>query len=445
MKDEKVFNVFAPSKPHPNQQKVLDGLSAGQRFVMLRAGRKFRKTSLVISWLFKKAIETGLTCPYVAPNRIQAKNIAWNDHVLRILNELNKKEIPYKKNEQELSVTIGTAKVQLLGVENREALRGISNWGAFGGDEYDDWSEDIWPSIIRPNLTVHKAQAIMTGTPKGFRNLYKLEQSGLFKCFHFTSYDNPELDLKELEELENEYKKMGLGYYRQEILAQYEKPYGTVYSEWDMGRYIPFWYDENLPLHLSWDFGVNDPTVILFIQPNGSEVRIIDYYEAANADLKHFVEIIAAKGYKEPELETGDIAGRARSLLTGKSPISLLRELGHNVRSMPIPDIEQQIRNAHKYIPALWVAKDKAERFRDCVLNYRYPEKPTTLVNQENEKPVHDEYSHAMRAFEYYCWNLTHGVIGGVKERQKKYNEKIWSSKMDEGRQILIDIDKFKK
>lgn len=444
---KKVFNVFAPTKPHTNQEKVLDALDKGERFVLLRAGRKWRKTSLIISWLFEQALKTQLTCPYIAPNRVQAKQIAWDDHVARILNELIKKQIPYKTNEQELSVEIGSAKVQLLGVENQEALRGISNWGAVGCDEYDDWRENIWPTIIRPNLIPHNAPALVAGTPKGFKNIYKLEQGGIFKSFHFTSYDNPDLDPQELKELEDEYKKMGMGYYRQEILAEYEKPEGTVYEEWPMEHYIPFWYDENLPLHLSWDFGVNDPTVILFIQPNGNELRLIDYYEASNADLKHFVDVINSKGYKEPELETGDIAGRARTMLTGKSPISVYRELtGRNIRTLPIPDVEQQIRNTHKFIPSLWVAKDKCERFRDCIVNYHYPEKPSTLINQDNEMPVHDEFSHAMRAFEYYCWNLTHGGLGGVKERMQERIEKVWSVEKDtKGRQISVDIDKFIK
>ncbi len=439
-------NTFAPTHPHANQLEILKVLDEGERFVLLRAGRKWRKTSLMISWLFEQAMKTGLVCPYVAPSRIQAKQIAWDDHVTRILNELRRVQMPYLTNESELSVELpNKGKVQLLGVENQEALRGISNWGAFGGDEYDDWKENIWPTIIRPNLTVHKAQAIIAGTPKGFKNIYRMEQGGIFKSFHFTSYDNPDLDPQELAELEHEYKQLGMGYYRQEILAEYEKPVGTVYDEWPMDHYIPFWYDENLPLHLSWDFGVNDPTVILFIQPNGSELRLIDYYEASNADLRHFVNVIEEKGYKEPELETGDIAGRARTLLTGRSPIDVYRDItGRTIRTMPIPDIEQQIRNAHKYIPNLWVAQDKCERFRDCIVNYHYPDKPATSTNQDNETPVHDEWSHALRAFEYYCWNLTHGHYGGVKERQIDNREKVFSVEKDEtGRQIPIDVDKF--
>lgn len=404
-------NTFYPSKPHVRQKEVLDTLDNGSRFVMLRAGRKFRKTSMMISWLIEKAMLTGLTCPYIAPSRVQAKNITWDDHIERILNHFKLTGLPFRVNNSELSIEFpGGGKVQLFGVENKEGLRGISNWGAIGMDEYDDWAEDIFPLIIRPNLMTHKAPALVAGTPKGFRNLYRLEQSGMWKTFHFKSHDNPDLDPEELHNLEQEYRSMGEGYYRQEILAEYEKPVGTVYEEWDMERrYIFFSYEPVLPLHISWDFGVNDPTSILFIQPNGSELRLIDYYEAADANIEHFVQYIRSKPYKEVSLHTGDIAGNARELVSGKSPITELSKHKMFVRTRHIPSIPLQVRNAHKYIPRLFVSKSNpnTERFVECILNYKYPQRPQTAINQSNEVPIHDEYSHAMRAWEYYCWNIS--------------------------------------
>ena len=444
MENEIRINVFAPTKPHDKQLEVLKALDSGSRFVLLRAGRKFRKTSLMISWLIEKALETGHTCPYVAPNRVQAKNIVWDDHIPRILTEFKTHGIPYKTNEVELSIKFPKGKIQLLGVENKEALRGISNWGAIACDEYDDWAEDIFPTIIRPNLTTNKAPAIVGGTPKGYRNLYRLETSGLFKSFHFTSHDNPDLDRAELEALVNEYKVMGEAYYRQEILAIYERPVGIVYGEWDMStRYMPFEYDPNLPVHLAWDFGINDPTAILFIQPNGSEIRIFDYYEAANANIEHFVKYIASLPYKISSFEAGDIAGRARDLTSGKSPISELARHNHFIRCNPIPNIPAQIRNAHKFIQRIYVSSSNpnCERIRDCFMNYRYPTKSTAILDQSNEIPIHDEYSHSMRALEYYCWNIIDPLSRIDKTPppnsfesylRKKENERLLAKELDE-------------
>lgn len=446
------INSFYPSEPHAKQQEILDYLDQGGRFVGIRAGRKFRKTSLLISWLIEGALETGLVCPYVAPSRIQAKNIAWNDHVQRILNGFTLAGFPYKKNESELTVTFpNDGKLQLLGVENKEALRGISNWGRIAGDEYDNWQEDIYTEIILPNLIVHKAPIIMSGTPNGFRNLWKLEKGNVFHFFHYTSHDNPELDKSELAMLEAQYKEMGMGTYRQEILAEYEKPEGTVYEEWDMSKqYIPLVYDATLPVHITWDFGINDATAIIVMQRYGKEIRVIDYYEAGDANLKHFTDWLDSRPYKKAELETGDIAGRQRSLITGKSVIAEARNLGHPIRTMPIPDIPSQIRHAHRSIPYLFInkANPNTERLVECILNYKYPKKAENLINQSNEIPIHDEFSHALRAFEYYCWNIIPKGIGGVKENKattEQNNRKFFHPVNDRGQLLSVDMDKFKK
>lgn len=420
-------NVFHPSRPHSKQAEVLRAIDEGQRFVLLRAGRKFRKTSLIISRLIEGALETGLTFPYIAPSKVQAKNIAWNDHIQRILTHFKDNGLPYRVNEVELSITFPNGgKVQLFGVENKEALRGISNWGGIGCDEYDDWKEDIWPLIIRPNLITHRAWAIVAGTPKGKRGMYRLSQTGNFKEFHYSSYDNPDLSVDELNELEAEYKTYGEDYYRQEILAEYIKPIGVVYGEFNEERQvIPLDYDSNLPLEVWWDFGVNDPTAMIWVQPYHEEIRIIDYYEASNVSISHFVQVLNAKPYAGVSKHVGDIAGRARSLTTGTSAIEELDKLGVFVASNSIPDLVSQIRTAHKYVPRIFVSKrSSTERFVDVLNNYKYPDaKKETAMNQSNEIPLHDQFSHGARAFEYGCWELDQqSPVSFKPKRQNRFD-----------------------
>lgn len=423
-----VVNTFHPSQPHAKQGEVLEAIDKGQRFVLLRAGRKFRKTSLIISRLIEGALETGLTYPYIAPSKVQAKNIAWNDHIQRILNHFTEKKLPYKVNEVELSVTFPNGgKVQLYGVENKEALRGISNWGGIGCDEYDDWSEDIWPLIIRPNLTVHKAWAIIAGTPKGKRGMYRMSQSGIFREFHYSSYDNPDLSRDELAELETEYKSYGEDFYRQEIMAEYIKPMGVVYGEFDEEKQTNmFAYDSNLPLHVAWDFGVNDPTALIWLQPFEHELRVLDYYEASDVKIEHFAQVLNSKPYQGVSMHVGDEAGRARTITTGTSAIEELEKLGIYVRTNHIPDIPSQVRVAHKFISRLVVAKrPETERFVDVLNNYKYPDaKKETAINQQNEIPMHDQFSHGARAFEYYCWEVNQQTSEPInfKPREKVYD-----------------------
>lgn len=423
------INTFYPTQPHAKQTEVLNAIDGGTRFVLLRAGRKFRKTSLIISRLIEGALETGLTYPYIAPSKIQAKNIAWNDHIQRILGHFAEKKLPYKTNEAELSVTFPNGgKIQLYGVDNKEALRGISNWGGIGCDEYDDWTEDIWPLIIRPNLITHKAWAIIAGTPKGKRGMYRMSQSGVFTEFHYNSYDNPDLSTDELAELEAEYKSYGEDYYRQEIMAEYIKPIGVVYGEFSEERQVrKFSYDSNLPLHVAWDFGVNDATALIWLQPSDNELRIIDYYEASGPKIEHFIQVLNSKPYQNISLHVGDIAGRARQLNTGSSVIEELEKESIFMRTNHIPDIPSQIRVAHKFIPRLVISdRSETERFVDVLNNYKYPAaRKETVINQTNEIPLHDQFSHGARAFEYYCWdqNLILPNEINFKPRPKVYDE----------------------
>lgn len=422
-------NVFYPTHPHEKQQEVLDDPS---RFKIVRAGRKWRKSSLGVSWLFEKALKNecgvkGCTSThsyfYVAPTRKQAKDIVWLDHVERLLGHLEKQGVKFKRNEHDLSVTFAhnKARIQLAGVDNPDALRGVSIWGGIVLDEYDDFKEDIFPLVIRPNLLPHKTPVYILGTPKGKSLLYRMSnnvyhdgpQKGekIWKSFHFTTFDNPDLDKTELDAVVSEFKSYGDAYYKQEIMAEYVKPVGIVYDEFDeQKQYLDtVAYDPNLPLHCTWDFGVKDPTAIIWIQPGpDGEVRVIDCHEESNANIEHFAQIINSKPYKTPSLHTGDIAGRARSLQTGKSVIDELKKLGIYVTTNPIPDIPTQIRKTHQIIPRLRVAKPRCEHFLDCLSNYRYPEEvgKESTTEKAAETPLHNWASHMVRALEYWSWNI---------------------------------------
>lgn len=411
------INVFAPTRAHINQQIVLNDPS---RFKLLRAGRKWRKTSLGISWLVERALldTEGLTYPFILPYQTQARETVWNDHVKRMIHEFEDKGLPYNLLEQPMAIEFpGHGRLKLMGSDNEVALRSASNWGAMVGDEVDDWKRDVWDVTIRPNLMTHQAPAILMGTPKGKKNMWRLEnmvnpQSGkpIFKSFHFTSFDNPDLPRAEIEAYANEQRERGNDWYEQEIMAEYRKPYGMVYKEWDETRQFKhIGYEPNLPLHISFDWGINDPTAVIWIQPDKyhGEWRIIDYYEASDANIEHFVSVIQSKPYKPAELYTGDPAGKARTLTTGTSVIEILQAKNIFVRTMDGVRVQDQIRVAHQYIPGVYV-DSKCERFRDSMLNYRYPDVKEGARNQENELPIHDEYSHAMRAFEYWCVNTMH-------------------------------------
>ena len=375
------------------------------RFKVINIGRRAGKTLVSVVRMIHEAGQSKKVIWYIAPTYKQSKLIAWS-----MLKENIPPVMRPDYNETELRVKlINGSEIWLKGADNPDSLRGTKiDFAIF--DEvafFSDWRV-VWEAL-RPVLVDSKAHCWFISTPRGFNHFYDMffqeAYDPDYKSFHYTSFDNPYIDREEIEKTK---KEMTDRSFAQEFLAEFNKPAGTVYEEWPLENFKEVPYDINLPVHISLDFGINDPTSIIWIQNTGSEYRVIDYYEASNANLDHFVSVIRSKPYKEAELYTGDFAGNARTLTTGTSPIEILSTKGIHVRTKSGIKIPDQIRATHQIVPSLYVDKN-ATRFRDCLLNYRYPDldvEKRSKLDKENEIPIHDEYSHAMRALEYYCVNV---------------------------------------
>lgn len=393
------------------QTQVLDD---PHRFKVVNVGRRSGKTVLAVIDMLILASQKKVTIWYIAPTYRQAKQIAW-----QLLKEYCPPAFKAVFNESELKCILPNGSlIELKGADNPDSLRG-TKVDHFKFDEvafFPEWRR-TWDAL-RPILVDSKAGAWFISTPNGFNWFYELylteHTDDDYKSFHFTSYDNPYIATEEIDKAKEEMDERS---FAQEFLADFNKPQGTVYAEWDISHYQAAPYDPNLPLHISFDWGVSDPTSVVFIQPQGGEVRIIDYYEASDANIEHFISVIRAKPYKPADLYTGDPSGKARTLTTGTSVIELLARKGIHVRVKDGVKIPEQIRVAHSFMTRLYINSESPGTviFKDCLLNYRYPTKKETAVNQENENPIHDQYSHAMRAFEYWCVNYGDIPHGGTK------------------------------
>lgn len=391
----------------PHQRQFHD---CQTKYLVAVCGRQIGKTIACVNELVKQSIKKPSSRNwYITNDYKQAKRNVWN-----LLLKYTPKEIIASTNVSELSVTlVNGSRIELIGVENAEKLRGaVVDFMIL--DEYADFPRSVWPEILMPMMSTTNGGAWFIGTPKGMGNdLYDkyFLSDPEFSKFRFPACEvkdnriiRPLSEYASLDFLQKAYDTSDPDAFRQEYLAEFTRPTGTVYKEWNLDHFVPLQYDASLPLHVSFDWGINDPTSIIWIQPQGSETRVIDYYEASNANIEHFIALIQSKPYKPADLYTGDPAGKARSLTTGTSVIDLLSQKGIFVRTKDGVRIPDQIRLAHAKIPGLFVS-DKLIRFRDCLLNYRYPQVKDQARNQENELPIHDEFSHAMRALEYWAVN----------------------------------------
>lgn len=402
---------------HPAQLEIYQSPA---RFKVICAGRRFGKSELsILSMMYFALLKPSSKVVYFAPTITQARDIVWNN--LKTYSKEagiwagdpneSRMEIPIKNIDSKGNVLPTTSIIWLRGTENIESARGnkidylvvdevasMRNWGY------------IWADVLRPTLTDSKGQAMFISTPKGFNHFYEMfnraNEDTDYAAFKFTTYDNPFIPVDEIEKAKLE---VDSDTFKQEFMAEFVSVSGQVYKDFDVTRQFKVVeYDPYLEVNVSMDFGVNDPTSIIWIQPNGGEFRIIDYHEESNSNIDYFASLIKSKPYREPSLFTGDPAGNARSIVTNTSPIEEYSKHGIHVRTKTGVKIHEQVRITHKYIKSLYV-DSTLERFRDCILNYRYPERKNNIFSTSNETPLHDEYSHAMRALEYYFVNIDSG------------------------------------
>lgn len=229
---------------HQKQREIVESQA---RFKVTKAGRKAGKTALEVETICYKALvkaeklnltkthfPSGRKVLYLAPTQIQARNIIWGTlkarlHGIGIPNESMLQMVVPNEDGEKSTIFVG-------GWENRENYRGFTDVIHITFDETDTLKNFFisWIEIFRPMFLDTGGTADFVGTPKKENpNLRRLEKEGAEKIdwesFHFTSRDNPFLEVTEIDALEEEYKN-DRDSYRQEILAEYVDNAGSLFK-----------------------------------------------------------------------------------------------------------------------------------------------------------------------------------------------------------------------
>lgn len=281
------------------------------RFRVLRCGRRFGKTALMIEEMKGIAISRPSRIAYIATTNQQARDIVW----VELLKELQGAII--KTNEARLEITTrtqhgGESIIFLKGWESIETLRGQA-FDFLGIDEIammrTFWT--YWFEVLRPTLTDRKGQVLFASTPKGFNHFYDLCNLELkdptFKTFHFTSWDNPHIPKEEIEAAE---QTLPPETFSQEYMASFEKMEGLVYKEFNRKKHL---YDEmpggRFIKIAGVDFGYRNPAAVLHIYTDGDRYYIDDeWYKSERTDIQ-IAEYVAGCDfdavYPDPESPGG--------------------------------------------------------------------------------------------------------------------------------------------
>lgn len=291
--------------PHIGQEEIADAL-LDYRFVVVRAGRRFGKSSLALNLVLREALSTPGRYWVIAPEYKQAKSIYWRD----LVDEYIPAPLIVKKNDNELILQIRTlvpdkfSTIEFKGSDNENTLRGAGLLGVVL-DEFAFQKEHVWNKIVAPMLVQTNGWALFITTPNGVGNHFKKfwddavneeakKNNVDWKTFHFSSYDNP---LIPRDNLDKEKERLTPEFFEQEYMAEFAKFVGLIYTGFDDKKHIKdFEVDESWSFYRSIDFGAVDPDAVPFIGiDKDGVIHIFDEIYMSNLYTSEFAQLIKQK------------------------------------------------------------------------------------------------------------------------------------------------------
>lgn len=280
----KVKTFEIPLKLTSCQQKID---ASNTRFKLIRAGRKFGKSTYGVYSTIKHAGKPNSVSWFCGPTYRQSKLIAWKE-----FKTLLPKEVLAKKpNETDLFFTLKNgSEIYVMGGDNPDSLRGPAPDHVVIEEAAMQQSE-VWYEVIRPNLTAKQGSADFITTPKGFTWFKDLEDNARrlihagskdWSVFHYTIYDNPYIPREEIESARTDCDSEAV--WRQEYMAEYESSVGRVFSGFSDEKHcrtvaVPTGRTE---VYRAVDYGMRDDLACLWAYISGTTLFL--YREHLQAD-----------------------------------------------------------------------------------------------------------------------------------------------------------------
>lgn len=411
----KKIEVSTGYEPRQWQNEIHRSL---RRFNVLVIHRRAGKTVMSINEMIDRGIQNPRPFPryaYVAPQRDQAKKVAWDGNTSFKKYTRALPGVAY--NEAELRVDFprpefnDSVRFQLFGAENPDALRGMYFDGVIL-DEYAQMDSTIWGEVIRPALADREGWAIFIGTPKGRNKFYDMlqwanrtmkmdgDKSEWFAAVK-TVKDTGEISDKEMESIT-------VGMTKDEIAQEFFCNFnaankGTFYStqlEQLENHIRRVAHQPSHPVYTAWDLGRADGMAIWFWQQTGNEIHVIDYFEdlaeggmpAALTALttEHRASYLYHTHFLPHDGEQKDISGKSR----GQDLIDLRRG---RVEILPRHSVGDGINEVRKVLPLCYFDEDATAEGVERLKCYRkkWDRKREIFLGE----PQHDENSHGADAF----------------------------------------------
>jgi phage terminase large subunit len=175
-------------------------------------------------------------------------------------------------------------------------------------------------------------------------------------------------------------------------------------------------YDPALPVHTFWDLGIADQTAIWFVQSGAFEFRFIDFYQARNLPLSHYLQTLQGRGYVYGFHHLPH-DGNRRDLGTGKSIEQNMTAAGFRVKIVPQIGLANGINATRNLFARSYFDEVKCTDGLNCLRRYRWQVNPDTGIYSKT--PLHDDNSNGADAYRMAAVGLTEPARKKEEQRQR--------------------------
>lgn len=160
-------------------------------------------------------------------------------------------------------------------------------------------------------------------------------------------------------------------------------------------------YDPALPVHTAWDLGYFDAMSVWYFQVMLSgDIRIIDFHETTGQSLKENIQIIKSKPYIYGDHYVPHDA-KSHELSTGLTRLEIAYDLGVNMTVVPRLGVQDGIDLVKSTLPRCWIDENRCKLGIEHLANYA--KEWNAALGRPEERPKHDEHSHASDSARYMC------------------------------------------
>jgi len=292
------------------------------------SGRRFGKTRMGLTWLLTGALQTaGTRMWFLAPTRVMAKQIAWQD-----LKAMVPQSWCRKVMESTLTLDlINGSRIQLAGADYADSLRG-QKADRFVVDEfsYVQDLQSMWEAALLPMLgTSADGQVIFCSTPAGGGNFSAelWERAASTPDWERWNYPSVAGGWIKPEFVEQAKATMDPSLFRQEFFGSIEALLGAVYPAFGQ-KNIREVRDNGEPILLGVDFN-RSPFCACILQVQGDTIAVLEEIVLMESDTREMALEVRSRYPDRAIYCCPDPTGsRKQTSSLGLSDHKILKEVG---------------------------------------------------------------------------------------------------------------------